>query len=233
MAKLKSEGKCAYCDEMYSQSEMGRHLTTHLEAIGKKFQSKGKAFHLKISAGEMFLHLLVDGSVEFEELDDFLRAIWLECCGHMSSFRVKGKEYDINWEIDVDFGEKMSDPVYKIFKPGLKVEYEYDFGSTTYLDILVVNEYKFNVGDRILLLSRNEPLPILCHSCREKPAITICSIHLFDSEALFCPACAKKHEKKCPDFEDYAAMPVVNSPRMGVCGYVGGQVDKARDGAKG
>jgi hypothetical protein len=37
--------------------------------------------------------------------------------------------------------------------------------------------------------------------------------------------------KKCSDFDDYAAMPIVNSPRAGVCGYTGGTIDKERDGA--
>jgi hypothetical protein len=48
---------------------------------------------------------------------------------------------------------------------------------------------------------------------------------------LFCDKCAKKHAKKCEDFEDYAALPVVNSPRMGVCAYEGGCIDTERDGA--
>jgi len=31
-------------------------------------------------------------------------------------------------------------------------------------------------------------------------------------------------------YADYAAMPVVNSPRMGVCAYEGGTIDRERDG---
>lgn len=45
----------------------------------------------------------------------------------------------------------------------------------------------------------------------------------------FCKKCAKQHVKTCSDFADYAAMPVVNSPRMGVCAYDGGSIDKKRD----
>ena len=29
---------------------------------------------------------------------------------------------------------------------------------------------------------------------------------------------------------EYAGMPVVNSPRMGICGYEGGTIDTDRDG---
>ena len=39
-----------------------------------------------------------------------------------------------------------------------------------------------------------------------------------------------KHSEICDDFEDYAEMPVVNSPRMGECGYSGGEIDTERDG---
>ena len=53
---------------------------------------------------------------------------------------------------------------------------------------------------------------------------------LYEEYAFYCKDCQKKHAKVCPDFKDYAAMPVVNSPRMGVCGYDGGRIDKKRDG---
>jgi hypothetical protein len=52
----------------------------------------------------------------------------------------------------------------------------------------------------------------------------------YEDDYLFCPKCAKKHAKECRDFEAYAAMPVVNFPRMGVCGYTGGTIDTERDG---
>lgn len=46
----------------------------------------------------------------------------------------------------------------------------------------------------------------------------------------FCEKCTEKHEEECDGFVDYARMPVVNSPRMGVCGYEGGSIDTERDG---
>ncbi|NTW33223.1 MAG: hypothetical protein HGB12_11480 [Bacteroidetes bacterium] len=38
------------------------------------------------------------------------------------------------------------------------------------------------------------------------------------------------HKKKCADFDDFARMPVVNSARMGACGYEGVVIDIERDG---
>jgi hypothetical protein len=208
---------------------MSRHLTTHLKELDGQKEIKKQAFHIRITAAEMFLHLLIDGMQPLQRLDNFLRTIWLECCGHMSSFEVKGKKYYNDWDVG-EIGEKKSQKVSKIFKKGIKLDYQYDFGSTTYLEIEVLGEYKIHIEGGIQLLTRNEPLEILCHDCKKEPAIEICSVCMYHEASFFCKKCAKKHAKKCEDFEDYAAMPVVNSPRMGVCGYEGGQIDTERDG---
>ncbi len=230
MEKLKSEGKCVFCDKMYSSTGIGRHLTSHLKAKEKEATSDSKAFHVKISAAEKFLHILIDGEMTLADLDEYLRSIWLECCGHLSSFMVRGREYDFGWDPTDEFGEPKGSEVETIFRKGMKLKYDYDFGSTTRLEIQVVNEYNIAFLGGILLLSRNEPLPILCHICEKKPAIKICSIHIYDGESMFCKDCTKIHAKKCPDFDDYASMTVFNSPRMGVCAYEGGLLDTERDG---
>jgi len=66
----------------------------------------------------------------------------------------------------------------------------------------------------------------MCSICRKVPATQVCAIDAH----VFCDKCAKKHAKKCVDFAEHASMKVVNSPRMGVCGYEGGGIDKERDG---
>lgn len=229
MEKLKSEGKCVYCEKTYSQSGMSRHLAAHLKALEKEKSTTKKTYHVKVTAAEMFLHLLVDARLSFGELDDFLRAIWLECCGHMSSFEVKGKKYDYGWDV-MEFGESKERAVGQVFRKKLTLNYKYDFGSTTQLAINVVDEYQINAEkEGIELLSRNEPLDIGCHVCSEKSPVVICNVCMYSGPSFFCKSCAKEHEKTCSDFADYARMPVVNSPRMGVCGYEGGQIDLERD----
>lgn len=112
----------------------------------------------------------------------------------------------------------------------MKMDYEYDFGSTTSLQLTVVEEYPAKADKDIVLLSRNEPLELLCETCGKEPATQICSVCVDYEKNAFCKKCAKQHAKTCSDFADYAAMPVVNSPRMGVCGYEGGTIDTKRDG---
>ena len=229
--KLKSEGKCVYCNQVFAKAVMTKHLAKHLEDLEKEKKASETAFHVRIDAEEMFLNLLVAGDAQLADLDDFLRAIWLECCGHMSSFKQKGKKYDYDWnDENADFGEPMQKRIDNIFKENMILNYDYDYGSTTKLDIKILKAYKIALIQPILLLSRNEPLAIMCGICKEKPAVKICSVHMYEEYAFYCKDCQKKHAKVCSDFKDYAAMKVINSPRMGVCGYDGGTIDLKRDG---
>ncbi|MCB9334481.1 MAG: hypothetical protein H6574_25830 [Lewinellaceae bacterium] len=238
---LLSEGICSFCSEKLSSRALARHLKKHLSEKATQLPGGGKkAFHLLVTgegwfvAGKVyFLHLLVDGEASIFELDDFLRAIWLECCGHLSSFHIKGRKYEYDWMDDeAIIGEDVEQPVGNVFQTGQVLLYEYDFGSTTRLEIKVLGEYPLDSKDNIVLMSRNEALHIICDNCGKKPAAQLCSIHYGDEPQFFCTACGKKHAKTFPDFEDYSAFPVVNSPRMGVCGYMGSEsIDTERDKA--
>jgi hypothetical protein len=86
--ELKSEGRCLYCETLFSQSEIGKHLAKHLGELEKLSADKPHSnyCHVEVEAGEMFLHLLVKGDAPMKTIDGFLRDIWLECCGHLSGF---------------------------------------------------------------------------------------------------------------------------------------------------
>jgi len=217
--QLKSEGRCLYCGQLISQSHISAHLAQHLKEKGKEQAVPAtKVFHLKAEAGEMFLHLLVRQSAPMSAIDSFLRHIWLECCGHMSEFRQGRQKIAMNRKID------------DVFRHNLKLEYTYDFGSTTTLGLTCLNIYSIAQREEVVLLSRNEPLKLLCAICQKKPATVICPYCNYQEYAFYCSACAKKHAETCDDFVEDEALPVVNSPRMGVCGYTGGDIDKERDG---
>jgi len=212
----KSEGKCIFCGKMFTKTGINRHLKTHLKE--KELENaKGQSYLIKIESypyrGSLpyFLSLWVDGEATMEDIDIFLRNIWLECCGHMSAFSHN----------QVPMSEKVKEVFYK----NLKLSYEYDFGSTTELQLTVLEEYFVKADDEIVLLSRNEPLKWKCELCEDELATQICTIHY----SMFCDICGEEHGKECSDFEDYGSMPIVNSPRMGVCGYDGGSIDTERD----
>jgi len=254
---LKSEGKCLFCGKTFAKAGINRHLATHLEE--KTEQGKtGKSFFVKVETSKKwgstpyFLSLWMDGEAKMDDFDTFLRDIWLECCGHMSAFR--NPKMRRNWHgmfdamdayeyleqgnvaeyeriMEETSGEvPMSRKTKAVLHKGLVLEYEYDFGSSTKLTITVIDEYPIKADTKIVLLSRNEPLQIMCSTCGKAPATQICTVCMYEEDAEFCDKCAKKHAKQCEDFNDYASMPVVNSPRMGVCGYTGGSIDTERDG---
>lgn len=250
--KLNSEGKCLFCSKLYKKGGINRHLQKHLEQ--KAIEGRpGKSFLLKVETDKSwgstpyFLSLWMDGETKMNELDFFLRSIWLECCGHMSSFtnpKERSKYGDMGNFFDLEnFLKKgknsmeaqngevpMSRKAKAVFEEKLTLEYEYDFGSTTALQITAMQEYPVKADQKIVLLSRNEPLAMMCSSCGKKPATQVCSVCLYEEDAQFCDSCAVKHAKQCEDFDDYAAMAIVNSPRMGVCAYEGGDIDVERDG---
>jgi hypothetical protein len=253
----KSEGECLFCDGTFAKAGINRHIQTHLKQKAKE-NAVGHSYLVKVEpnpkwgSSPYFLSLWIDGNTTIEDIDRFLRNIWLECCGHMSAFTnpkirrqrggmwsffeaeellAQGKTKQYEKLMEETNGEvPMSRKTDKVLYKGLKLEYEYDFGSSTELLLTVVEEYTVKADNGIVLLSRNEPLEWLCDTCKKEPATQICAVHDWEDDSLFCDKCAKKHAKKCEDFEEYAALPVVNSPRMGVCAYTRGAIDVERDG---
>ncbi len=220
----KSEGYCRFCLKKYSGTGMTRHLAACKMRKGKNElelkagRKKYKIYHLKISGGKFYwLHLEIAAAASLAELDGFLRDIWLECCGHLSAFNIRGQNYDSDELMDTpSFGGKqnrsMSKKLYSVLNPQDPFSYEYDFGSTTYIDgqLLAVREGSLG-NDVIRILARNNPYAFACESCG-KDAVGLC----VECEDFVCERCQDSHE--CG--EDMI-LPVVNSPRMGVCGYSG------------
>jgi len=214
-----SEGTCRFCGKTFSGRGIGRHLlscSVKKEADNKlKGQKNTNIYHLRISAyGLYWLHIEVKNTITLSKLDAFLREIWLECCGHLSEFTIHGVRYSSYEEQDDFWGdapESMEIPLYKVMDKNDKFEYVYDFGSSTELNLQVISSRKGAVNESIRLLARNNPPLFECIKCKGI-ATQICQGCYED----YCDECIKTHE--CED--DYT-MPIVNSPRTGVCGYVG------------
>jgi hypothetical protein len=215
---------------------MTRHLTKCLQehesaepAAGKKAPRRGKLFHLVVQgrgAPEYWLHLEVPETAPLYDLDAFLRHIWLECCGHLSQFTIDGVRYSVQ-PMDDAFGMAWADreerdmnaTAGEVFRPGLTFTHEYDFGSTTELTLKLVGEREgvLKNKDAIRLLARNDPPMIPCGSCGA-PAVWIDMERAWDASGWLCAKCAKMDPE---DEYDDMMLPVVNSPRTGVCGYTG------------
>lgn len=203
-----NNGICLLCRQEASYRSMGRHLNKCLAIIKPTgLSEKGDIFLIKISSGKLFwLFLEINATSTLAKLDLFLRKIWLECCGHLSEFTIHGTRYASD--------ENMKIAIRRLFEPGVAFEYIYDFGSTTELSGKIVSVRSGKLQDDIRLLARNHfPKEITCITCHQKPDI-ICSV-CYD---CFCQKCGKEHNS-C-EGEEFM-LPVVNSPRMGICGYTG------------
>lgn len=226
MTRQMSEGKCYLCGGTFSKSAM----TKHLKSCKQKDQDseasspgrsprKTEIFHLVVEgryAPDYWMHLEVPAGARLEDLDDFLRNIWLECCGHMSAFTIEGITYSVAPMAEYD-DESMGARLDEVLSPGMKFHYEYDFGSTTYLALKVISQEQKQIkGKSIRVLARNEPPSYTCMSCG-KMAAHVCTECLWsDSGGWLCNECVAEHE--CGE---EMLLPVVNSPRVGVCAYTG------------
>jgi hypothetical protein len=222
MEKQVSEGKCNLCGGIFSKVEMTKHLQGCKEtkiSTTEKAQ-RAKTLHLLVEGRyqpEYWLHLEVPANAAFSHLDHFLRNIWLECCGHLSAFRIGETTYMSHPEAG-DGDESMNVKLYDILAPGLKFSHEYDFGTTTELALKVISEDESEIKGKkiqIQLLARNNPPAIPCGVCG-KNATQICAECSYEPTGWLCDECLKKH--KC---DEDMLLPVVNSPRTGQCGYTG------------
>jgi hypothetical protein len=175
-----------------------------------------RSFHLFVDvrrAQEYWLHLAVPVGASLSSVDYFLRKIWLECCGHMSALTIEGQRYGCQ-PLDELEESGMDVQLSRVLQPGLVFTYEYDYGSTTELRLKVVGFWdRGTEGDDIELLARNDAPQVACHQCGKRPATEICTDCQCEGEGWLCEECADEHECGSDMF-----LPVVNSPRAGVCG---------------
>jgi len=103
-----------------------------------------------------------------------------------------------------------------ILCPGMEFHHEYDFGTTTHPSLRVVSEREGRMASKsIEVLARNDPPLITCEICGEI-ATLVCAQCIWSDEGWLCDKCAGEH--KCGE---EILLPVVNSPRAGMCGYTG------------
>jgi hypothetical protein len=235
--KKEMNGKCSFCNNIFSKSVMTRHLMGCKERkevpISPVYSLKGtvkdrRVFHILVEGRykpEYWMHLDIAADITLKQIDKFLRNIWLECCGHLSSFHINDIEYhDVNDDMSDEpwpdlFGRRPKPRstdirIGAVLSPHQKFSYEYDFGSTTHLTLKVLSVYEKDIKYKFIeILARNLPPNIVCEVCG-KPATFVCGECFYMDKGWLCDKCAEEH----PCGEEML-LPVVNSPRVGVCAY--------------
>jgi hypothetical protein len=218
--KPESRGTCAYCGEIITRRSVTKHLAKcpkrleALQAAAASTRMVETLWNLRVQDAydkDFWLDLEIIGSAPLDKLDRYLRAIWLECCGHLSKFTIGG------WG-GVEVG--MSRKADAIFEPGLVLRHLYDFGTTSETDIKVVDTYhgKPTTKHPIALLARNIMPEAVCQECGQ-PAKWLCIECLYEEDKTghLCDEHVEEHSH-----ENYGEpTPLFNSPRTGMCGYDG------------
>ena len=231
--RVRTSGDCGYCGKEMTARGLTQHLRSCaarrkvIEQADRGGRSVRDIYHLQVQGRyrrEYWLHLEVCGDATLEDLDYYLRTIWLECCWHLSHFTIGGMFYE---RPDVDSGYlepwgTMEVSVDRLFDVGLGFSYEYDFGSTTKLAIKVLGRRQGQptTDHPIALMARNIHQPPPCQVCGEPAQLLCLDCHHEGSDDLagyVCEDDAAAHA----DHEEDGRMPLVNSPRSGVCGYAG------------
>ncbi len=187
---------------------------TAILTANQKPGKEQKLYHLQVQdawEGIFWLHLEMNGSATLGDLDNYLRAIWLECCGHLSQFSIGGWAGE---EIPMDTRAE------RVFEEGMVLTHIYDFGtsSETLVRVVAVREGRSLTHHPIVLIARNNQPEVPCVECGQ-PASWLCMECLYelDEPGTLCDKHAQNHPH-----EDYGdPIPLVNSPRVGMCGYDG------------
>jgi hypothetical protein len=224
MPRLQVAGVCRACGARFSAQQIRKHLAN----CPKRSAGDSSAFDVRASAGPYWAFLETPSRATLQHLDAALRRLWVECCGHLSRFTIEGTEYELQTG-GVDamwagmFGGRgpsrsMKAPLSGVLRPGLTFGYEYDFGSTTALKLEVLSERSSGLKkNEVFLVARNDPPPFPCDACKKDPRALV-NVICTECQQGLCASCAKKHE--C---DEDMQLPLVNSPRAGVCGYTGSE----------
>lgn len=210
--KIKTNGICAYCKTEIPKN--AHVILSHISNCKSKAISKNES-HIN------YMILLLEGKynpdywivikakpeITMKKVDKFLRDIWVECCDHMSLFSDKHSKIGMTWKLD------------EVFEKGYKVDYIYDFGSSTEISLSLLEESGDKDEKDIQILMRNKEIDYKCSYCNNK-AVEICPFCLYEDKGFLCKSCIKEHKCIKNEGEDIL-LPIVNSPRSGECGYTG------------
>src|SRR5437016_9449413 len=122
--KVISQGICNFCKDEFDKAKMSQHLkhckqralaitAGEAKATKSKNAQKTKLFHIVVEGRynpQYWMHLEVPATDTFWDLDQFLRDAWLECCDHLSEFKVGRMSYSMEPD-DFMFGDLLGEEI--------------------------------------------------------------------------------------------------------------------------
>ena len=208
------KARCYYCDKELTERTIKRHMKNCPEMKKvieeKKENSKGNRNQFMISiknkyTSEYCIYVSIDANLQLQHLDKFIRDVWVECCDHLSAFFIDGEMYN---NTDYEMNVKLKD----VLSVNQKFEYQYDFGSTTYLKLEVIDLIEVpKEFTQIEIIARNNEIKENCCKCGKEA-----KYHQWEKDMCLCEECAKGEDE-----EYLSPITYLNSPRDMICGYIG------------
>ncbi len=204
------EGTCRACQETINK----RQIKTHFKKCSKFKRSEGlNQVRLLITDTyfkNFWLVVEVSPKATFKKLDQLLREVWVECCGHLSNFGGYSDEIS------------KSKKIVEVLKEDDEIPYLYDFGTTTELKIksLGTGDILLPKSKDLMVIGRNYYPPSPCGFCGNQASLIcfMCWTGGGDTPPLCCQSCVSKHAEACEEGDEMLAC-LPNSPRAGECGY--------------
>lgn len=228
---MATAGTCTVCKgEESTDKKMRLHLLKHFSgAKGTRAADKDACLVAVTDdiPATYWLYIRVHKTATLRDIDALIRHTWVECCGHLSAFRARGTSYMVmKTDGDGPGTKTMEENAVGVMGKSCTLNYEYDFGTTTELVVKAVGACSAAAMKRTAeVVARNSALKLDCGTCGAKGAAAqICPECVWgDQSPLLCKKCSKKHKHDGEPADASIYLPVVNSPRMGMCAYTGRQ----------
>ena len=229
---MPTDGGCTICGQVMTLRKMRGHLLGHFGEMAGKRPPPGGACLVRITGYSPIRHWLyvrIGPRATLRMLDALLRDVWVDCCGHLSSFSTDDVSYESSPSMDgFDYDDRetatMDVGAARVISEYGSLRYEYDYGTTTELFVQMVCMCPASgIGKgEVELLARNVDIPHDCTECGGKGTAACLCVNCTweERDTVMCAACAKEHRHgRGRDSEKVYLLSVTNSPRMGMCAY--------------
>ena len=208
-------GQCLICRGSYTATGMTSHMKRHiLEAGGDR-----RYYVIRIDAGQgspFWMYVQVKGSSTLQDMDIFLRDVWLECCQHASSFTIDNRTYHMP---DMDI------PICDVLHELTSFVHQYDT-TTLRLGVIRISSRLFAepsladgrlnpalAGHKVSVLAIHDTVQFRCRYC-QRPSSMVCTGFIMNGEGVICPQCVQQY-----GYDISKMRRALQSPRVGQCRY--------------
>lgn len=219
-------GRCFLCGRSLPQEGMADHLLACCPQKGG--EEPLFLFHIRDAdfPETFWLFLEMPQEAALAALDDVLRRVWVDCCGHASTFVIDGVTYGRRPRasiVDLVLDEQthvapMNPSLAELLTVGQEIDYAYDEVWPTELKVRLLAAYPGETPEEgFRIVARNYKPPRTCRLCDRQAEWLLTNAWPLEP---YCDAHARAHPAwTTPD----AFLPYVNSPRVGLCVYRGPQ----------